>query len=367
MSEKLVGFAVAVTLSLSAFSASAEGMYRDAWYAVPGVAHMDTGNDLDADNDTGAFIAIGKELGQSWDFQVRLGYNKANEDTKVSGASGDYKSTQLGLDALYMFNRDSFRPFLLAGFGATRNDVDYKYLTTIANGKRTSFMASLGLGMQYFFSDSFGVQADLRRQFSRSKITTAGVSSSNSTRNNLLSLGGIFRFGAPAPVVAAVAPEPAPIPVVEPAPIPVVEPAPIPVVEPVPVCIKKLDTVTIDATKLFRFDKYVLKAEGKAALDQTAAQLNANPAITNVLVTGHTDRLGSYAYNQKLADRRAAQVAQYLATKGVNSDVITSTGRGEAVPVVACEGVKDRKALIKCLQPNRRVTVEAVATEEVCK
>jgi OOP family OmpA-OmpF porin len=56
-----------------------------------------------------------------------------------------------------------------------------------------------------------------------------------------------------------------------------------------------------------------------------------------------------------------------LATKGVNSDVITSTGRGEAVPVVACEGVKDRKALIKCLQPNRRVTVEAVATEEVCK
>ncbi len=56
-----------------------------------------------------------------------------------------------------------------------------------------------------------------------------------------------------------------------------------------------------------------------------------------------------------------------MAEKGVNSEVITSTGRGEAVPVVACEGVKGREALIKCLQPNRRVTVEAVAIEEVCK
>lgn len=361
MNKKLVGLAVAATLSLSAFSASAEDMYRGAWYAVPGVAYMDTDSDLNADNDTGAFIAIGKELSESWDLQGRLGYNKADEDLGLNiGESGDYKSTQLGLDALYMFSRESFRPFLLAGLGATRNNVDYKVPGVRVSGEKTSWMASLGLGMQYFFSDKFGIQADLRRQFSRGKVGVngAGVATSNksSIHNDLLSVGGIFRFGAPAPVVAAVAPEPAPLPVVEPAPAPA----------PAPVCVEKLDTVTIDAAKLFGFDKSALKAEGKAALDQAAVTIKANAAITNVLVTGHTDRLGSNEYNQKLSERRAAQVAQYLASQGVNSDIITSTGRGEAVPVVACEGVKGRKALIECLQPNRRVTVEAKTVEQVC-
>jgi len=86
-----------------------------------------------------------------------------------------------------------------------------------------------------------------------------------------------------------------------------------------------------------------------------------------VTVTGHTDRLGSTAYNQKLSERRATMVAKYLASQGVSSDIIAATGRGESVPVVACEGVKGRKALIKCLQPNRRVTVEAKTAVEVCK
>ncbi|MFT7229305.1 MAG: OOP family OmpA-OmpF porin [Methylophilaceae bacterium] len=347
MNKKLVGLAVAATLTLSAFSASAEDMYRGAWYAVPGVAYMDTDSDLNADNDTGAFIAIGKELSQSWDLQGRLGYNKADEDLGLNiGERGDYKSTQLGLDALYMFSRESFRPFLLAGLGATRNNVDYKVPGVRVSGEKTSWMASLGLGMQYFFSDKFGIQADLRRQFSRSKegVNSLGAASNSkeSVGNNLLSVGGIFRFGAPAPVVAAAAPVAA------------------------PVCVEKLDTLTIDAAKLFGFDKSALRAEGKAALDETAAKIKANIAITNVLVTGHTDRLGSNEYNQKLSERRAVQVAQYLASQGVNSDIVTSTGRGEAVPVVACEGVKGRKALIECLQPNRRVTVEAKTAEQVC-
>jgi OOP family OmpA-OmpF porin len=312
---------------------------------------MDTDRDFNADNDTGAFIAIGKELSESWDLQGRLGYNKADEDLGLNiGESGDYKSTQLGLDALYMFSRESFRPFLLAGLGVTRNNMDYKVPGIRLSGEKTSWMASLGLGMQYFFSDKFGIQADLRRQFSRGRLKASvpgfAESTSGSVGNNLLSVGGIFRFGAVAPVVAAVAPEPEPVAA--------------------PVCVEKLDTVTIDAAKLFGFDKSALKAEGKAALDEAAVTIKANAAITNVLVTGHTDRLGSNEYNQKLSERRAVQVAQYLASHGVNSDIITSTGRGEAVPVVACEGVKGRKALIECLQPNRRVTVEATTTEQVC-
>ena len=81
---------------------------------------MNTDSDLDADNGAGGFLAIGKELSQSWDLQGRLGYNRADEDTNLAGVGGKYKQTTLGLDALYMFSRDKFRPFLLAGIGAAR-------------------------------------------------------------------------------------------------------------------------------------------------------------------------------------------------------------------------------------------------------
>lgn len=359
MNKKLIGLAVATTLSLSAFSASAEDMYRGAWYAVPGVSYMNTDGDLEADNGAGGFLSIGKELSPTWDLQGRLGYNKADEDLDIAGASGDYKQTTLGLDALYMFSRDKFRPFLLAGLGVAKNDADYKVPGVNIDGDKTSWLAGLGLGAQYLFNDKFGIQADLRHQWSRAEVNTSGLVNDEQTEtigNTLLNVGGIFRFGAPAPVVAAAAPVPTPAPVAAPAP------------APAPMCKPTIDTITVGAEELFAFDKSDLKLAGRAALDEAAKEIKANSQITNVIVTGHTDRLGSFAYNQKLSEKRAKQVAAYLATKGVNSSTLTSTGRGESVPVVACKGIKNRKALISCLQPNRRVTIEAKVRQEVgCK
>jgi OmpA-OmpF porin, OOP family len=352
MNKKIVGIAVAATLSLTAFSASAEDMYRGAWYGGAGIGVIDTDNDLDAGGAVGPYITIGKELSQSWDLQGRFGYSEADE-SNLGSTSGEYKSTALELDALYMFSRDKFRPFLLAGLGLTKNDLDY----SPRDEDKTSWLASVGLGAQYLINDTFGLQADLRHQISRAEVlnNAATDSSTETIGNNILSLGGFVRFGAPAPVVAEAAPEPAPIPVAEPAP----EPAPAPKCEP------KIDTVTIDAAKLFGFDKANLKEEGRASLDEAAEKIKANPKITNVIVTGHTDRLGSFEYNQKLSERRAKQVADYLATKGVSSNIITATGRGESVPVVECNGIKNRKALIECLAPNRRVTIEAQVKQEV--
>ncbi|MEE9332353.1 MAG: OmpA family protein [Methylophilaceae bacterium] len=358
MNKKLVGVAVAAALGLTAFSATAEDMYRGAWYAVPGVSYMNTDSDLDADNGAGGFISIGKELSQHWDLQGRLGHNEADEDLNVAGASGNYKQTTFGLDALYMFSRSNFRPFLLAGLGVADNDADYKVGGVRIDEDKTSWLAGVGLGAQILFNDRFGIQADLRHQWSKAKVNTSGIAGDSNTEtvgNTLLNLGGIIRFGATAPVVAA-APEPTPAPAAAPAP------------APAPKCEPKIDTITVGAEKLFGFDKSNLTAEGKSALDDAAAKIKANSKITNVIVTGHTDRLGSYAYNQKLSERRAKQVATYLATKGVSSSIITATGRGESVPVAACKGVKPRKALISCLQPNRRVTIEAqVKQESGCK
>ncbi len=360
MNKKLVGLAVAATLSLTAVSASAEDMYRGAWYGGAGIAVMDTDNDLEADNGVGPYITIGKELSQSWDLQARLGYTTTDEDLNIAGSDGEYKSTALELDALYMFSRDKFRPFLLAGLGVTKNDLDYTVPGVNVDEDKTSWLASLGLGAQYLINDSFGLQADLRHQISRAKVADVsnGVYTGSSTEtigNNILSLGGFVRFGAPAPVVAEAAPEPAPIPVAEP------EPAP----EPAPKCEPTKEVITVEAEKLFGFDKAKISDNGKQALDAAAEKIIANPKITLVVVTGHTDRLGSYEYNQKLSEQRAKQVGEYLSAKGVDASKIVTTGRGESVPVVECKGIKNRKALIECLAPNRRVEIQAEARQEV--
>jgi OOP family OmpA-OmpF porin len=142
-------------------------------------------------------------------------------------------------------------------------------------------------------------------------------------------------------------------------------PAPAPAPAPAPKCVAQMDTITIGAAKLFGYDKSNISAEGKAALDEAAAKINANSDITLVVVTGHTDRTGSFGYNQKLSERRAKQVGQYLVTQGVNSSLISTTGRGESVPVKMCKGTKATKALISCLAPNRRVEIRAETKKEV--
>ncbi len=355
MSKKIINVAVAATLSLTAFAASAEDMFRGAWYAVPGISYMNTDSDLDADDGAGGFISIGKELSPSWDLQGRLGYNRADEDTGISGASGKYKQTTLGLDALYMFSRDKFRPFLLAGLGAACNNVDYNGIV-LTDKNKTSWLAGLGLGAQYLFTDNFGLQADLRHQWSKAEAKNAAgtVDADGAIGNTLFNLGGIFRFGAPVPVVAAAAPEPTPV---------VPAPATAPVPEPVK-CTPQMDTITVGAEKLFDFDKADLKDEGKAALDEAAAKIKASPEIKVVIVTGHTDRIGSDAYNQKLSERRAHQVTGYLAAQGVDPSIIETVGKGESEPVVQCTGNKVTKKLISCLQPNRRVEIRAEGKRE---
>jgi len=306
MKKSFLGLAIASAFVFASQVAQAEDMYRGAWYVVPGATYMNTDNDLEADNGRGGFLSIGKELSEHWDIQGRLGYNRADEDTGIAGASGKYKQTTLGLDALYMFSRDKFRPFLLAGVGAARNNVDYSN-AGLTDKSNTSWLANVGLGAQYLFSDKFGIQADVRHQWSRADARNAAgtVDADGTIGNTLFNLGGIFRFGAPAPVVEEPTPEPTPAPLAAAEPAPAPAPAPVPA----PVCKPQNETVTVSAEKLFGFDKANLREEGRKVLEETAAKIKANPEITAVIVTGHTDRIGSDAYNQKLSERRAKQVA----------------------------------------------------------
>lgn len=122
--------------------------------------------------------------------------------------------------------------------------------------------------------------------------------------------------------------------------------------------------ITLQAETLFDFDKAVLRADGKKTLDtEIVAKMKQYPQVEVVLVTGHADRIGSDAYNQKLSQRRADAAKAYIVSQGVDSKRVETTAKGESEPVVSCNDVKGKvsgknKKLVECLQPNRRVVVE---------
>ena len=147
--------------------------------------------------------------------------------------------------------------------------------------------------------------------------------------------------GALAPVAA-----PAPAPVAAP---PAAAPAPAPA--PAPVAAQK---VTYAADAFFDFDKSVLKPEGRAKLDDLVSKIQGIN-LEVIIAVGHTDSVGSDAYNQRLSVRRAEAVKAYLVTKGIERNRIYTEGKGEKQPIADNRTAEGRAK-------NRRVEVEVVGT-----
>lgn len=151
-------------------------------------------------------------------------------------------------------------------------------------------------------------------------------------------------------------PKPAPKPVAVPPPPPAPAPVAAPPPKPAPA---KPRVLRVTSTELFDFDKSVLTPAARGKLDaEVIAKLGEFATIQFINVNGHTDRLGSPQYNQKLSERRANAVKAYLVSKGVDGARIETYGFGKTLPVKSCPDQKDRKALKACLEPNRRVEVE---------
>ncbi|MFB0934298.1 MAG: OmpA family protein [Propionivibrio sp.] len=125
------------------------------------------------------------------------------------------------------------------------------------------------------------------------------------------------------------------------------------------------EKVTVAADALFDFNKATLRPEGKAKLDDVVAKSN-QLVLEVVIAVGHADRIGSAAYNQKLSEKRAASVKDYLVSKGIPANRIYTEGKGSKQPVTKpdqCKGPKSAK-VIECLQPDRRVDIEIIGTKK---
>jgi OmpA-OmpF porin, OOP family len=266
-----------------------------------------------------------------------------NGDIKVKGLNLDLVGTVPVTDKFSAFGRaglnyaqakDSF-----TSTGAVR--------VTNANPSKSGTNYKFGLGVQYAINDALAVRGEAERYRVNDAVGNKG-------HIDLLSVGLIYRFGAKAqaPAARAVAPALAPVPEIVAATPPASPPPP-----PAP----RVEKYTVSATELFAFDSAQLKPQ-QAKLDEIATALQGDSAVNNVVITGYADRIGSPQYNQKLSERRAAAVKTYLSGKGIESNRLKAEGKGEANPVVECTD-KKRPALIKCLEPNRRVEVEQITIE----
>lgn len=192
-----------------------------------------------------------------------------------------------------------------------------------------------GVGLQYAFNDAWA----MRLEGERYRVSN-GITDHNEI--DLYSVGVVYRFGSK--------PAPAPAPVVTPPP-----PAPV-VVAPPPA--PRFEKYTLSSTELFGFDSDELHLP-QPKLDEIAKALKGEGAPRQIQIVGYTDRLGSPAYNQKLSERRATSVKNYLVSRGVEESRLQIVGKGEADPVVQCTETK-KAALIECLKPNRRVEIDQV-------
>ncbi|HDS1675627.1 MAG: OmpA family protein [Stenotrophomonas maltophilia] len=116
----------------------------------------------------------------------------------------------------------------------------------------------------------------------------------------------------------------------------------------------------LSADALFGFDSAKLSAEGQQAVQGILAQVREAAQVQSIRVTGYTDRIGSASYNQALSQRRADAVRNALVQGGVPAGSISAEGRGAAEPIVQCEQ-RNRRELIACLAPNRRVQIAGMA------
>ena len=341
--KKIALAAAILCFAGTAMAQDTTDVINPSWYIAPTIVGIKPDHDfMTSKKDWGGGLKFGKPVSQLFDIQ--FGATQA----RVDDHGFNYRQTLVGIDTLLMLSRKTFRPYLLIGVGASRDHESNPFV----NASGWSPYYEMGFGAQVSINDRWSVQADLRDV--REHLHDDGFGFSRAS-NKYATFSLNYAFNPPPRVAPAPAPAAAPAPVVETPP--PAQPAPPPPPPPA-----RFEKVTLSASELFGFDSAKLSMP-QPKLDDIAAALQADPSITDVDITGYTDRLGSSKYNQKLSERRANAVREYLISHGVDAKRLKAYGKGEKNPVVTDCHQKKRSELIACLAPNRRVEVEPITIE----
>lgn len=287
-----------------------------------------------------------QHLDNNWYFGMRLGYNFTEHwgaegmfgyvPTESNAREFDERNVNVfryGGDLMYnLMPKKKFVPFLAAGFG----DIQINDPSGLNDHDRGMF--DYGVGFKYFISKNVALRADVRHDL----FCEFGEFCSNLeyTGGLIILLGGKKKVVAatPPPPVEAAAPAPVPL---------IVERILAPVIKPKP----KVVLIELDDSH-FAHDSSDLTPEAKVILDKNIQILKANPKL-KFLIAGYTSASGTEEYNQKLSERRAAAVRDYLIAGGIAPERLKQIGYGESRPTEYEPYVRDIES--HAAKANRKV------------
>lgn len=367
----------------STVARDAANWYDDRWYVTPFGSYISPDSGRHTSSGFRGFgLALGKPINQWVNIELRgsgetMNAKSWNYNGNANFPGYKFDNWSVELDAQWFFlgragysRANGIQPYLVAGIGAINDKASSTAARIGGTGSSTNFMGSAGVGVVWPVTNWARIVVDARYRIDTNQndlamnrgnfgdwLITAGVQ---------IPLGAVPEVAVP---VRAVAPAPMPAPM--PAPVVVAPPvvaAPMPAPAPAPAPVTR--NFDISADGMFAFDRAELSDVGRNRINNTLTELKQAGItdIRNVRIVGHTDPLGSDAYNQTLSEARANSVKSYLASQGISSSSISASGAGESqlkITEADCKAkgqARTRAALIACLAPDRRVEASFTGT-----
>ena len=366
-----VSAAVLLAAALLAPFVSAEASWeRTDWIVRGGVSQVDPKSGdlslsptttLGVDDDTGFSFDITAMLSQNWGAELFAAPAQNHTTTAITGRSvaqyGEVEPLIETLTAQYHFNPlGRMRPYVGAGLGYAQFSGERPAGLSLGSSWGPAAVAGIDLGV----TQRFFVNLSARWVNVESKVKLNGDRVGDVALDPMIySLNLGYRFGATAaPAVVAIAAIAAIAPAVVAKPLAPLDSDGDGVIDPNDLCPDTPRGTRVgpqgcpcDLTlKLnFAFDSSALTDSDKAQLDAAVAELK-RLNWTSGVIEGHTDSIGSDAYNQKLSERRAATVREYLIAQGIAESRMAPTGFGESQPVADNKTAEGRAE-------NRRVVL----------
>ena len=358
--KRIIVLATTAALGAAAMPALASDVSGMTYVIFPRVEAVGLDSERDFKDEIQLGVGAGYGISRNWAVELNA---TRSQHGHVGNPDFDMDLTGISISALRIFAADSkVSPFVSLGYGAL-----LRKFTGYSSDHESMLEAGLGalvdLSVREDGSRKLQLRPEMRVRYDFDK--------DNGYADKIFGLSLQYAFG---PARAAPPPPPPPRAVEPPPPPRAVEPPP-PPPPPLPPGDADKDGVTDDKDRcpsspkgavvdehgcttsyvlrgmLFEFDSSELTAEARGLLDGMHADLQTMPAELQLEIRGHTDSRGSDAYNQKLSERRARAVRDYLAAKGVAGSRMTMKGFGESNPVASNDTDEGRHS-------NRRVTIE---------
>lgn len=342
MNKKILTAALLGGLAFAQAASAQE--FDDRWYLTGSAGFNFQDNDRGTNDAPFVTLGLGKFISPNWSLDGELNYQNPNFD-KNQDLNWSQYGASLDLRRHFIQDGRGWNPYLLFGLGYQKAEEEYvvNSVSSPAQRKDGNLAAKIGAGLQTTFDKRVAVRAEVayRADFDDQSVNPRLAGHDNDWFGDVLASVGVVIPLGPAPVAAVAPPPPAPVapscadldddgdgvnncddkcPNSQAGQIVGPDGCPVPV---------SIDLKGVN----FDFDKSTLRPDAVAILSEASEILKRYPEL-RVEVAGHTDSKGTDAYNQKLSERRAKAVYDYLTGHGVAaSRLVGPIGYGESRPI----------------------------------